>query len=46
MKVYVVLSGDGTVLAVYRSKVRAEKAVENLNTIYYDKATIKECMVL
>ena len=46
MKVYVVLSENGTILAVYKKKNRAKRAVENLDTIYYEKATIKECMVL
>lgn len=46
MKVYVVLSEDGTILAVYKNKIRAKMVVKYLDTIYYEKATVKECKIL
>lgn len=45
MRVYVVLSENGTIIAVYRNKTNAVVAVENLKR-FYEEATIKECKVL
>ena len=46
MKVYIVLSENGTVLAVYKNQIRAKMVIKYLDTIYYEKATMKECKVL
>ena len=45
MRVYIVLSEKGTILAVYKNKSKAQSVAERLGNLY-ERATVKECTVI